>query len=267
MVIKPYIGVTGAASCEEVESIIQTFITVGYTMTTSHIPMLGFLVSADNLEKPDIPFGNRYPRFNSVVDLLKQTKGRALTMIHYRPSQEPSVRLSLAAEVIQIFESTNIYAQGLCKSVQFNTAWPDGMQVRAIKAKYPDMQIVLQLRREMMAGRLYKDVVKEIKEKYGKCLSYVLVDPSAGEGKEFKVKESTIFYREIKEQIPDLVVGFAGGLAGKDCEGKLRGIVRDLEGRVDFCIDSESGFRDKQTDTLEIERVKKHLQEVARVLP
>jgi hypothetical protein len=41
----------------------------------------------------------------------------------------------------------------------------------------------------------------------------VLIDPSAGEGKEFNVKESTIFYREIKEQAPDLVVGFAGGLA------------------------------------------------------
>ena len=266
MVVKPYIGVTGAASCDEVERIIQAFITVGYTMNTSHIPMLGFLVSADNLEKPDTPFGNRYPRFNDVVDLLKQTKDRALSMIHYCPSQEPSARLSLAAEVIQIFESTNIYAQGLCKSVQLNTAWPDGMQVRAIKTKYPDMQIVLQLRREMMEGRLVKDVVKAIKEKYDKCLSYVLIDPSAGEGKEFNVKESTTFYREIKEQAPDLMVGFAGGLAGKDCEETLREIVKELDGQVCFCIDSESGFRDKQADTLEIERVKKHLQEVARVL-
>jgi hypothetical protein len=34
----------------------------------------------------------------------------------------------------------------------------------------------------------------------------------------------------------------------------------------DFCIDSESGVRDKQSDTLKIEKVKKHLQEVALVL-
>ena len=159
-----------------------------------------------------------------------------------------------------------MYAQGLCQSIQLNTAWPDGIQVRTIKARYPDLQIVLQLRREMMAGRLVKDVVKEIKEKYDQCLSYVLIDPSAGEGREFNVKESVTFYREIKEQMPDLVVGFAGGLAGKDCRGTLREIVGELAGKTDFCIDSESGFRNELTDTLELEKVKKHLQEVAQVL-
>ena len=112
MVSKPYIGITGAASCVEVESIIQEFITNGYTMNTPHIPMLGFLVSAKNLKNPHIPFGNRYPRFNDISDLLKQTEDRVLTMIHYSPSQDTSARLSLATEVIEIFERANLYAEG-----------------------------------------------------------------------------------------------------------------------------------------------------------
>lgn len=266
MIAKPYVGVTGAASCEEVESIIQAFITAGFTMDSPHIPMLGFLVSTENLKKPDTPIGNRYPRFNVVEDLLKQVKNRALAMIHYCQSKNPAERLPPAAEVIRIFESADIYNSGLCKSVQLNTIWPDKAQVRAIKIKYADMQIVLQLRREMIQGQLCQDVVTEIREKYGKYLSYVLIDPSAGEGVEFDVAESTAFYHELKNQLPDLMVGFAGGLAGEDCEGKLRTIVKELGGQADFCIDSESGFRDKPTDTLEIERVRSHLQEVACVL-
>lgn len=265
MVAKPYIGITGAASREEVESIIQEFNMAGYTMNTPHIPMLGFLVKDKNLNELNTPVGNRYPRFNDIRDLLEQAKGRVLTMIHYCPSKDPLVRLPLPLAIDQIFKKVQMfYDDGLCMSVQLNISWPDDVEVKSIKDNYRDMQIVFQLRKQMIQDESRKVIVEKLK-KYDSCLSYVLIDPSAGKGREFDIDESTALYHEIKQQLPDLTVGFAGGLAGQNCVEKLGKIIMALQSS-DFCIDSESGVRDKQADTLKIEKVKKHLQEVALVL-
>lgn len=65
MVSKPYVGVTGLTTREEVESTIREFEQAGYTLNSGHLPMIGFLVSQKTLHGE--PTSNR--RYPKIEDL------------------------------------------------------------------------------------------------------------------------------------------------------------------------------------------------------
>ena len=52
--LKPYIGVTGPSTLIEVEKVCNEFSNAGFTKDSSHIPMLGFLVSHKTLEGKEV---------------------------------------------------------------------------------------------------------------------------------------------------------------------------------------------------------------------
>ncbi len=265
MSAKRYIGITGAADIEEVKVIVQEFNKAGYDMNSFHIPMLGFLVTSRSLqyrsESPDSK-RKRYPPFNDLEDMLIWVEGKALAMIHYCPG----TNLFLKDEIDQMLEG--FYSTGLCRAIQLNIDCPNEDAVNHIKSTYSDLLIVFQLRKSMIK-KSAKDTVDALNNYYhgpfDEYFDYVLIDPSGGQGTPFDTRKSVKLYKELKDRYPDLIVGFAGGLAGQDCEQRLTKIV-DMLGNKDFCIDSESGVRDSKDDTLDTSELEKHLQEVARVL-
>jgi len=259
---KPYVGITGPVTNKEVENIIKEFSDASYTMNSEHIPMLGFLISYKTLNGKYTQ-NRRYPNFDDLHSLLIQTDNRVLTMVHYNSRETDS----LADQVFQIFDE--IYYAGLCKALQLNIVWPDVNQVKIIKDRFKEMKIVFQANHKAMNNKTPNEIVDGIEE-YKDHISYVLIDPSGGRGKEFDLDHSLSVYNELKSRLPDLTIGFAGGFNGDNVEEKAKKIIEST-GDSDFCIDAEGGLRDKVTDAygddlLNIEKVRKYLHEASCVL-
>jgi len=259
---KAYVGITGPATKDEIKAVVEEFDKNGYTMSSPHVPMLGYLVSYKTLNW-QATNDRRYPKVAELKDLLKTADNKVLTMVHYNSKEMPT----LAGQISRIFDG--VYQEGLCRALQLNIAWPDPYQVKLVKKEFPEMRIVFQISRKAAANKTPKQIVEGMKE-YGDTLSYALIDPSGGKGIEFDVKESLQVYQELKAAFPSLTVGFAGGFNGKNVADKLKKII-DGTGDSDFCIDAEGGLRDKLSDNrgdslLNIEKVEAYLQGASSVL-
>lgn len=260
--MKPYVGITGPVSVDETRDICKEFSDSGYSMSGEHIPMLGFLVSYKTLSGR-IVSNRRYPPAREVPELLKATKGKVLTMIHYNSKMVSS----LSEQVDYLFKG--IYSTGLCRAMQLNIPWPDTDQVGEIMKKHPEMQIVLQLSQKAMDGKTPQQVAKGVK-RYGSSISYTLIDPSGGRGIPFDLEHSVDVFSEVKSQCPDLMIGFAGGFDGTNVAPRLKDIIQQT-GEKEFCIDAEGGLRDKVSDAygddiLNMNKVRAYLQESSKVL-
>ena len=239
MTEKPYIGITGPVLPHEVDLIINEFQKADITFDSPHIPqipMLGFLVSYKTLN--DLPTKNRrYPNFENLRFLLEQANNRVFTTVHYNTRDKEN----LANEVSRVFEG--IYEDGLCRGIQLNVVWPSLDQIRQIKREFPDMKIIFQGNQKVLSSGTPQEVVRRIKE-YQSDVSYLLIDPSGGRGKEFDIDSSVDIYQELKEQIPDLMTGFAGGFTGDNVIDRTETLINKIK-TSKFSIDAEGGLRDK----------------------
>jgi len=256
MTPKPYVGITGPVNLQETKDICKEFQNAGYFFETTHIPMLGFLMSYKKLNNQSLQ-NRRYPEFNELPELLQATNKNVLRMIHYNTKQTDT----LSEQIEMIFDG--LYETELCRSLQLNIVWPEINQVKKIKEKHPDMLIVFQASHKAMEGRTPEQIAKGIKE-YNGLIEYVLIDPSGGRGMPFDLETSLKIYSQIKEKNPNLTIGFAGGLSGENVASRVNDIIKKIGN--DFCIDAEGGLRDKLSeeygdDTLNINKVKDYLQE------
>jgi len=259
---KPYIGITGPITIQEAKRITEEFADAGYTMQSSHVPMLGFLVSEKTLHGQPTK-NRRYPPINSLSALLKSTSGKVLNMIHYNSRQ----RDELATQVAQIFRE--IYEVGLCRALQLNIVWPDISQVQRIKEEHPEIKIVFQASHKSIDGNTPTQLARKIGN-YGNSIDYILIDPSGGRGMSFDLATVSPIYRELRSKLPEINLGFAGGFTGQNVGPRVREIIEEIREET-FCIDAEGGLRDKITDnygddTLNIEKVRMYVQETSTVL-
>lgn len=259
---KPYVGITGPVNVQETKDICREFSEASYSMENPHIPMLGFLVSYKTLNGQATQ-NRRYPLTNSLPELLRATDGQVLTMVHYNSKETDT----LSNQVAEIFDG--VYENGLCRAIQLNIVWPDISQVARIKEQHPNMQVVFQASHKAMNGKTPNQIAKGVKD-YGDSINYVLIDPSGGRGMPFDLESSVAIYSELREQCPNLTIGFAGGFTGENVAPRLREILKQIE-EDKFCIDAEGGLRDKITsaygnDLLNIEKVRGYLQSASSVL-
>ena len=259
---KPYVGITGTVNSKEVVDTMSEFISAGYDMHTTHIPMMGFLVSQKTLSGK--PFDNRrYPNINLIPELCQKPDNTALTMIHYN-TQDKS---TLSDQVKQIFRT--MYEDNLCRAIQLNMVWPEVKQVAEIKKFYPDMKIVFQANASAMKNKSPAMFATKVQQ-YGDSIDYALIDPSGGWGKEFNIDDSVNIFEELEDKLPHLTIGFAGGLKGNN----VQPIIWELESNLgfnEFCIDAEGALRNKITDKYgddiyDQEKAKDYIHESAEVL-
>ena len=260
--MKPYVGVTGPSSNEEVRQICEEFSSVGYTMESDHLPMLGFLVSYKTLNGKETK-NLRYPLTKNIPGLLDKTNGQVFTMLHYNSRE----RNTLSDQINKLFEG--IYKSGLCKALQLNIVWPNVDQIKRIKDKFPEMKIVFQASGSAMRKKSSQEVAEGI-EAYGNSIDYVLIDPSGGSGRPFRLDNFLGTFREINSTSPHLSLGFAGGFDGKNVSSRVKEII-DKTGSNSFSIDAEGGLRDKISeaygnDLLNMKKVGDYLRSVSTVL-
>lgn len=131
------------------------------------------------------------------------------------------------------------------------------------------MHIVFQASHTVMDGKTPCQIAVGIRA-YGDSIGYVLIDPSGGRGMPFDLESSIATYSELKEQCPQVTVGFAGGFTGENVAQRLKEMIQHL-GDDHFCIDAEGGLRDKITpaygdDLLNMEKVREYLQSASSVI-
>jgi len=259
---RPYVGITGPVTKEEVNNIITEFTNAGYNLQSQHVPMLGFLVSYKTLNGQQTN-NRRYPQVKDLRKLIEEAQGMVFPMIHYN-SREMS---TLGYQLDLIFDE--LYDDKLCRAVQLNIVWPEIVQLAHSKSVMPELQIVFQASHHVIDGINHKDLVKRIIS-YGPLIDYVLIDPSGGKGKKFNIEDSLAIYQDIRERCPNLTVGFAGGFNGSNVKNVCKELVERI-GDDHFCIDAEGGLRDKITneygdDILNLDKVKKYVKEASLIL-
>ena len=254
----PYVGITGFKTKEEILSVAPMFPKHGFDSESSHIPMLGFLVSYKRLADKTMP-GKRSPVANDLGMLLSYVPARVLPMMHYYTINKPE----LAEEVKNLYSISNMYGSGLCCSLQINMDWPPIEQVKKILQEFPDMIIVLQLPPKTTQGLSLEQIAKRAKE-YDSLVKYTLIDPSRGEGIGFDVKYSTELMLALNEVMPTTRIGIAGGLAADNVKEKILLILKDYN--EDFCIDAQGRLRTENGKALDYEKARAYIKASAKAL-
>lgn len=257
---RPYIGVTGATTKEEVSHLVKTFKNNGFTMDSFHIPMVGILVSHATLRGESVQ-NRRYPAFANVLGLLQLSAGSALNTIHYNARELEYLYYHLA-----VIFNKGIYGENICRAVQLNIPWPEVKQLRRIKDEKPDLKIIMQLSSRSLKDRTPEEVVK-LFEKYCGIAEYALIDTSGGRGEPFDQNVVVPYYLTLQAAYPNLSLGVAGGLSGENVIEKCREFSI-LVGTENFSIDAEGKLRDQLSpkygdDTYNPRKVESYLKQAA----
>ena len=123
---KPYIGVTGAVSIDEITAIGEAFYQTKYTHQTPHIPMIGILV-CDATRNNNLIKNRRYPLYKEVPALIKKANKYGFPTIYYHTQNQEN----LAEQVSECLD--------ICEGLQLNLDWPDVIEVQKIKKIRPDL--------------------------------------------------------------------------------------------------------------------------------
>ena len=282
MTPQPYLGITGPVTREEVDALCKEFSDANYKNYSiqnhstpnppapnqpTHLLMLGFLVSYKTLHGQTTT-NRRYFSIEQISKLVTGLPPSVLPMIHYNSREMET----LAEQVTKIFDEATeagMYATGLCRALQLNIVWPNAAQVGEIKNKFPAMRLVFQASQKAMEGRTPTEIAEGIRS-YGDVFSYVLIDPSGGKGIEFDIQHSLAVYNTVRNKLPDLTVGFAGGFTGDNVTERVEQIAQRI-GTKYFCIDAEGGLRDKITpeygdDVLNLTKARAYIRNAAKGL-
>lgn len=239
MVRKPYIGVTGFMSQQEVHFLRE------------HVPpepwggydlMAGILVGSKTLRGEPNRHPGRFPKIEQVRHILYQDP-HVLWLIHFHTEKPEALQWELC-EVIE-------RAGECCNGIQLNVVWPDPQVVenywQFLSARSQNPRIVLQV-----GGRALRQTGNDPQEVARRVCTYwetgsitdVLIDPSGGLGLAFDPSVATAYLSVLKEQCPGLGLGIAGGLSASslhlieplipcfprlniDAEGRLRNATDD----------------------------------------
>lgn len=236
---KPYIGITGFVSGNEVDFIL------GHPPRNSNrLIMIGVLASLKTLRGFQNKLPNRYPRADRIFSIFSNYD-LALNLIHYSTG-EPDTLLE------QLVTITTL-AGGNLHGFQLNIAWPPQKVLSEYRKLYPSKQFVLQV-----GGHAFERVNHSPEQlaarvaEYDGVAEYVLLDPSGGYGKPLDPDRARDYLVALKAQNLEMGFGVAGGLSPStlnlvepltkefpylsiDAEGRLR----TPEDRLDLSISSE----------------------------
>lgn len=230
---KPYVGITGFKTELDVAIASLFFKRCGFAIPgMPYKAMYGFPCSPHKIMNPDKQ-GSRGPSLNCLASLVKKVPGWALPMVHYFTNEKDT----LDEQVKEVFSKNNLY--DICKALQLNVAWPGLKQVRNIMDEYKEMKIVLQIPLPLVEETKIKDIVARAKE-YDSLVSYVLVDPSRGKGKQFQEKDISLMCA-LGKAMPSTTMGIAGGLGPSSVKSKVASVKKEYNDL--FSIDAEGALR------------------------
>ena len=239
--MKPYIGITGFTSVDEIRSISSAAVKLGLGNDKDYTLMMGFLVSDSRIKNP-LKRSTRSPAYVDLVNLLSHVPEDMLPVIHY----DTSNKNDLSEQIIGLFDV--LYEHNYSRTVQLNISWPDIGEIRKVKNTFPDLDVVVCLTNKML--RTPEDELVSRMGAYEGWVSYVLIDPSGGYGLDFDEIQTTFLLSKLDKVMPTSIKGFAGGLDYTNVFDKVKRISSNYG--LPFFIDAEGKLRTEDHLSLDV---------------
>lgn len=240
--LEPYIGVTGISEIEEAKRITESFIKEDLaTKGGGRRGMIGLLASQKTLSSGD-QLRIKYPNLERIRQIFEATGGHAFNTLHYHTYQVAGV----TEQLDELLSRNGLYADKLCEGVQLNISSPPPNEVEKTRVKFPDLKIILQLGPRMLTENGPITIAENLAP-YIELVHYVLIDPSGGRGRVFKVNTIAPVYNQIRDKYPDVSMVFAGGFDGGNVRRRLW-LLKQTVGTDNFSIDAEGGLRVQQVN-------------------
>lgn len=252
---QPYVGITGITMTDEVDALVEAFQKADLKPDAQHTGMLGFLVAKEMAQNKPPLSPRRVKDRDTLVRLAECVDGDALSVVHYECKDEPHFADSLIPLLKDLYEGK------LCKTVQLNTT-PTPTEVIRLLSVYPDLRLIYQIRPALMKEGM-PTVIAQI-QRHRDAFQYALIDPSCGQGVEGDVGEAIALRNRLKECMPEMTVGFAGGYSCYNVRRRTYELIMKMH-RNDFCLDAEGSFRDRD-DRLVLSRAETYIHEAAEGL-
>jgi len=228
---KPYIGITGFKTKNEVKEVSKLFEENLGKINNSHTAMFGFVTSTKRLEDYTKP-GKTSPAVRDLQDLVYAVPDSFFPVLHHFTTNLNR----LYDEVCQLHLQTG-YGWGL----QINSVWPLSDQVRRIKGAYPNKKIILQIPKEAIEKTEREIEYPGRLKKYSGLIDYVLIDPSGGLGMDFDTTSCINLMNFTSEILPEVGVGLAGGLCASNVATQIWSVANKY-GKP-FSVDAEGKLR------------------------
>lgn len=266
----PYIGITGLGSLEEAKKITnyleksKPFLLLNHLSLTPYIIMLGVTCSNKRLADP-LSSGSTSPSLKDATKIFRSMPLNCLRMVHYFTENENK----LTEEIVQLFQQplpinltllgdaplSNLSAHYLSSSsgLQINQSWPNPEILRTIVASIPDLQITLQLPKQILDQPII-DIVKKASN-YADICQYLLIDPSGGQGQDLDLNYCSELLLALDEALPKTTIGVAGGFGAENVAERIKEIHAKV--KRPFCIDAQGKLR--TNNKLDVDKVKLYL--------
>lgn len=244
---KPYVGITGFKTVEEVQAIVNYLDKENPLSELGYTVMFGFTCSNKRLADP-ASSGKTSPSLHSLKELCKAVTPKYLSMIHYF-TDHPG---NLVKELQQVLEP--LYPD--CCGLQINQTWPDPAHLLELHKIFPKLQTVVQ----MSADALLEDDHSLIAlRSTAYKTEYLLMDPSGGQGKDFDINKHQALITDLEAKMPNTRLGIAGGFGPDNVVGRFLQIS-ELTANP-FCIDAQGKLRSH--DALDSAKVIAYLKNAA----
>ena len=230
--LKPYIGITGFMSADEVKQVIE-----GVDFKTSgKLLMVGVLASLKTLGGQQNKWPNRYPVFDQIKDIFQDNEN-CLNLIHYN-TKDVSLLLS---QMVEVTAKAGPNFHGF----QLNIAWPDLLVLEGYRHLNPGKVIVLQIGSGAFnqVSNSPTQLAQKVRHYIG-LVDYVLLDPSGGLGQPFSPESIRDYLYELKKFEGQIGIGVAGGLS----PSTLHLLQPLLEEYPNISIDAEGKLRTLQPE-------------------
>ena len=249
--MKPYIGITGFKTTEQIDFAAKEF------EKNNAYGMFGFLTSSKRLANKEIE-GKQSPAVKQLDFLVSMVPKNQLAMLHYHTQEQGT----MVDEVKTLM--TNMYQNNLCKAIQLNMPWPQKESIDQLLQTFPELQIVLQLPTRA-TGDLEPEEIAKKASTYDSLVTYALIDPSGGKGVEFDIQNATTLMNYLHQAMPTTTIGVAGGFSPQNVEARVQEIQKHYA--EPFFIDAQGRLRTEDKKSLDKTKVGEYIKAASRCQP
>lgn len=242
---RPYIGVTGFMTREEVDNILNLI-----PPSSKQLLMVGVLASWKTLYEGKE--SNRYPRTKNISGIFT-SHPLALNLIHYHTKKTETLCEQLSS--LAILGGKNFHG------FQLNFAWPPISELEKYRSICQDNIIVMVITPQAFEdiGNYPQVLVSRI-EDYKGLVDYVLLDMSGGRGITLNTEYMRKYVETIYNENLDMGIGVAGGLCS-DTLYLVEPLIKEFQ---DISIDAEGKLRNHD-DSLNLDFTKSYLYDALRI--
>jgi hypothetical protein len=236
--IKPYVGITGFTSKDDVLACLDCVPGASYRKL-----MVGVLLSYKTIDGGENKYAVRYPHYRDISNIFVNHE-KALNFIHYNTKTQ----IGLSDELLRVAE---IGGEN-CHGFQLNITWPSIDELKKVKQCLPNHKFVIQVSGAALrhfdifgkdaAPELLRQKVSEYEN--SSVIDYMLLDPSGGRGISFSKNDALEFFNQHTHATYGLSV--AGGLSSETI-GSLDDLIK-MDNKLSW--DAEGGLRDADDNFL-----------------